>query len=67
MKEMKKIEEEHRCILVQLKEAKCEVEGLKGELVEAYSKIKFLELEIIQANVKVKHIQEGSKVPISQE
>ena len=53
---MKKVEEEHRCILVQLKEAKCEVEGLKGELVEAYSKIKFLELEIIQANVKVERI-----------
>ena len=53
---MKKIEEEHRCILVQLQEAKCEVEGLKGELLEAYSKIKFLELEIIQANVKVEHI-----------
>ena len=41
---------------MQLKKAKCEVEGLKGELVEAYSKIKFLELEIIQANVKVEHI-----------
>ena len=56
VKKMKKVEEEHRCILVQLKEAKCEVEGLKGELVEAYSKIKFLELEIIQANVKVECI-----------
>ena len=32
---------------MQLKEAKCEVDELKGELVEAYSKIKFLELEII--------------------
>ena len=53
---MKKVEEEHRCILVQHKEAKCEVERLKGELVEAYSKIKFLELEIIQANVKVERI-----------
>ena len=41
---------------MQLKEAKCEVTGLKGELVEAYSKIKFLELEIIQANVKVERI-----------
>ena len=41
------IEEKHRCTLVQLKEAKFEVEGLKGELVEVYSKIKFLELEII--------------------
>ena len=56
MKKMKKIEEEHRCTLVQLKEVKCDVEGLKGELVEAYSKIKFLELESIQANVKVEHI-----------
>ncbi|XP_050280796.1 uncharacterized protein LOC126721782 [Quercus robur] len=56
MKKMKKVEEEHKGILVQLKEAKCEVKGLKGELVKAYSKIKFLELEIIQANVKVEHI-----------
>ena len=53
---MKKVEEEHKGILVQLNEAKCEAEGLKGKLVEAYSKIKFLELEIIQANVKVEHI-----------
>ena len=53
---MKKVEEEHRCILVQHKEAKCEMERLKRELVEAYSKIKFLELEIIQANVKVERI-----------
>ena len=56
VKKMEKIEEEHWCILVQLKEAKCKVEALKRELVEAYSKIKFLELEIIQANVKVERI-----------
>ena len=56
VKKMKKVEEEHMCILVQLKEVKCEVERLKGELVEAYSKIKFLELENIQANVKVERI-----------
>ena len=56
VKKMKKVEEEHKCILVQLEEARCEAEGLKGELVEAYSKIKFLELEIIQANVKVERI-----------
>ena len=56
VKKMKKVEEEHRCILVQHKEANCEVERLKGELVEAYSKVKFLELEIIQANVKVECI-----------
>ena len=42
VKKMNKIEEEYRCTLVQLKETKCEVQGLKGELVEAYSKIKFL-------------------------
>ena len=41
---------------MQLKDAKCEVEGLKEELLNAYSKIKFLELEIIQANVKVERI-----------
>ena len=56
VKKMKKIEEEHNYTLVQIKEAKCEVEGLKEELLNAYSKIKFLELEIIQANVKVEHI-----------
>ena len=32
VKRMKKVEEEHRCILVQLKEAKCEVEGLNGRV-----------------------------------
>ena len=53
---MKKVEEQHRCILVQLKEAKCEVEGLKGKLVEAYFKIKFLELKVIQENVKIERI-----------
>ena len=46
VKMMKKVEEEPRGILVQLKEAKFEVEGLKGELVEAYSKIKFLNLKL---------------------
>ena len=56
VKKMKKIEEEQKCILVQLKEAEYEVEGLKGGLVETYSKIKFLELKIIQANVKVERI-----------
>lgn len=56
VKKMKKIEEEHKHRLVQLKKAKCEVEELKEELLNAYSKIKFLELEIIQANVKVERI-----------
>ena len=53
---MKEIEEEHKSRLVQLKDAKCEAEGLKEELLNAYSKIKFLELEIIQENVKVERI-----------
>ena len=47
IKKMKKIKEEQKYTLVQLKEAKCEVEKLKEELVNVYSKIKFLELEII--------------------
>ena len=55
IRKIKKIEDEHKSTLVQLKEAKCEVEELNEELLK-YSKIKFLELEIIQANVKVEHI-----------
>ena len=38
VKKMKKVEEKHRGVLGQHKEAKFEVERLKGELVEAYSK-----------------------------
>ena len=53
---MKKIEEKHKSILAQLKDAKCEVEELKEELLNAYSKIKFLELEVFQDNVKVERI-----------
>ena len=56
VKKIKKIEEEHKSTLVQLKDSKCEVEGLKEELLNSYSKIKFLELKIIQANVKVERI-----------
>ncbi|XP_023884964.1 uncharacterized protein LOC111997132 [Quercus suber] len=56
VKKMKKIEEDHKSTLVQLKDAKYEVEKLKEELLNAYSKIKFLELEVIQANVKVECI-----------
>ena len=56
VKKMKKIEEDHKSTLVQLKDAKCEVEELKEELLNAYSKIKFLELEVIQANVKLECI-----------
>ena len=56
VKKMKRIEEDHKSTLVQLKDAKCEVENLKEELLNAYSKIKFLELEVIQANAKVECI-----------
>ena len=38
VKTMKKIEEDHKSTLVQLKDAKCEVEELKAELLNAYSK-----------------------------
>ena len=54
VKKMKRIEEDHKSTLVQLKDSKCEVENLKEELLNAYSKTKFLELEVIQANAKVK-------------
>ena len=58
VKKMKKIEEEHKSTLAQLKDAKCEVEELKEELLNANSN-KFLELEVIQDNVKVeRHYQE---------
>ena len=53
---MKRIEEDYKSTLAQLKDAKCEVEDLKEELLNAYSKIKFLELEVIQANVRVERI-----------
>ena len=56
VKKMKKIEEDHKSTLVQLKDAKCEVEELKEELLTAYSKLKFLDLEVIQANVKLECI-----------
>ena len=56
VKKMKRIKEDNKSTLVQLKDAKCEVENLKEELLNAYSKIKFLELKVIKANVKVEHI-----------
>ena len=43
VKKMKKVEEEHRGVLGQHKEAKFEVERLKGELVEAYFKSSLVE------------------------
>ena len=46
MKKMKKVEEEHRGILVQLKEAKCEVEGLKGSWLKLILRSSFLNLKL---------------------
>ena len=56
VKKMKKAEEDYRSLLVQYKEAKCEIEMLNEELTEAYSKVKFLELEVVQANTKVERV-----------
>ena len=56
VKKIKRIEEDHKSTLAQLKDAKCEVEDFKEELLNAYSIIKFLKLEVIQANVKVERI-----------
>ena len=53
VKKMKKADEDYRSLLVQYKEAKCEIETLNGEPTAAYSKIKFLKLEVVQANAKV--------------
>ena len=56
VKKMKRIEEDHKSTLAQLKDAKCEVEDLKEKVLNAYLKIKFLELEVIQANAKVERV-----------
>ena len=55
VKKMKRVEEDHKSTLVQLEDAKCEVENLKEELLNAYSKIRFLELKVIQANANEAH------------
>ena len=45
VKKMKKIEEEHKSTLMQLKDTKYEVEGLKEELLNTYSKSSSLNLK----------------------
>ena len=40
IKKMKRVEEDYRSLLMQYKEAKCEIETLNGELIETYSKMK---------------------------
>ena len=49
---MKRAEQDYRSLLVQYKEAKCEMEMLNGELIEAYSNIKFLEFEVFKQMLK---------------
>ena len=43
VRKMKKAEENYKSLLIQDKEAKCEIETLNGELSEAYIKVRFLE------------------------
>ena len=43
MRKMKKAEEDYKSLLIQYREAKCEIETLNGELSEAYTKVRFLE------------------------
>ena len=56
VKKIEKTKEDYRSLLVRYKEAKCEIETLKGELTEAYTKVKLLELEVVQANVKIERV-----------
>ena len=54
VKRMKKVEEEHRCILVQLKEAKCEVKGLNGESwLKLTLRSRFLNLKLFKLMSKL--------------
>jgi len=46
VKKMKKIEEDYRCTLVQLKKAKCEVEGLKENWWKLILRSSFLNLKL---------------------
>ena len=43
VRKMKKAEEDYKSLLIQDKEAKCEIETLNGELSKAYTKVRFLE------------------------
>ena len=47
VRKMKKAEEEYKSLIINYKEAKCEIEILNGELSEAYTKVRFLEQEIV--------------------
>ena len=56
VRKMKKAEEDYKSLLIQYREAKCEIETLNGELSEAYTKVRFLEQEIMQANAKIERV-----------
>ena len=56
MRKMKKAKEDYKSLLIQYKEAKCEIEILNGELSEAYTKVRFLEQEVVQANAKIERV-----------
>ena len=53
---MKKAEEDYKSLLINYKEAKCEIETLNGKLSEAYTKVRFLEQEVVQANAKIERV-----------
>ena len=56
VKKMKKAEEDYKSLLIRYKEAKCEIETLKGELSEVYTKVRFLEQVVVQANTKIDRV-----------
>ena len=56
VRKMKKAEEDYKSLLIQYREAKCEIETLNGELSEAYTKVRFLEQEVVQANAKIERV-----------
>ena len=56
VRKMKKVEEDYKSLLIQYREAKCEIETLNGELSEAYTKVRFLEQEVVQENAKIERV-----------
>ena len=56
MRKMKKAKEDYKSLLIRYKEAKCEIETLKGELSEVYTKVRFLEQVVVQANTKIDRV-----------
>ena len=52
VRKMKKVEEDYKSLLIQYREAKCEIETLNGELSETYTKVRFLEQELCKQMLK---------------